>query len=137
MASRCTVTGRWTATAMAPTRAPATVPTLHPAWNRGMIDLPVRRSTAAPCTFMATSHAPFENPKTNRPTTNIGSPTRYPPATVASPTASSTEVTVTAKRELVRAMTVPVIGIERSDPAAMASRTSPRLEGLRWKCWRT
>jgi hypothetical protein len=36
-----------------------------------------------------------------------------------------------------RAMTSPAIGIETTDPAAMANRTSPRLEGRRWKFWRT
>ena len=70
------MTGTCSATIAAPIRAPATVPTLYPAWKRGMIGRPSRRSTAAPCTFMATSQAPLEKPNTNRPAARGTTPTR-------------------------------------------------------------
>ena len=73
---RWAVTGTCSATIAAPTSAPATVPTLYPAWKRGMIGRPRRRSTAAPCTFIATSQAPLEKPNTNSPTTSGTTPTR-------------------------------------------------------------
>ncbi len=62
MITMCTVTEIPTATAPAPISAPATVPTLYPAWNRGMIARPSRCSTTAPCTFIATSQAPVAKP---------------------------------------------------------------------------
>ncbi len=63
------------ATIAAPLSAPATVPTLHPAWKRGMMARPIRCSTRAPCTFIATSHAPCANPKTNSPAATAQTPT--------------------------------------------------------------
>ena len=58
-ASRCAVTGTPRATMTAPRPAPVTVPMLHPAWNLDMIDRPSACSTAAPCTFIATSQVPL------------------------------------------------------------------------------
>ena len=57
-----------------PPSAPATVPTLKPAWNLGMIARPSRCSTAAPSTFMATSQVPLPKPTRNRPATIGGIP---------------------------------------------------------------
>ena len=71
---RCAVTGTSRATMAAPPRAPATVPTLNPAWNRGMIARPSRCSTAAPSTFMATSQVPLPKPIRKSPMTTGSSP---------------------------------------------------------------
>ena len=60
--SRCAVMLTPSATVAAPTAAPSTVPRLNPAWKRGMIVRPRRRSTAAPSTFIATSHDPMPTP---------------------------------------------------------------------------
>ena len=46
--NRWTVTDTPSAIIAAPPSAPATVPRLNPAWKRGMIARPSRRSTAAP-----------------------------------------------------------------------------------------
>ena len=46
---------------------PATVPRLNPAWKRGMIARPRRRSTSAPCTFIATSQLPVATPTSEQP----------------------------------------------------------------------
>ncbi len=73
---RCTVTGTCSATMPALTSAPPTVPTLKPAWNRGMIARPSRRSTTVPWTFIATSQAPFAKPKNARLTTTGATPYR-------------------------------------------------------------
>ena len=59
-----------------PPSAPATVPTLKPAWKRGMIERPIRRSTSAPSTFIATSQVPLPKPRRNRPTTTGATPER-------------------------------------------------------------
>ena len=59
-----------------PAPAPATVPMLQPAWNFGMIARPMPRSTAAPCTFIATSQPPVPKPKPNRPAAVGGMPCR-------------------------------------------------------------
>ena len=59
----------------APTSAPATVPTLNPAWKRGMIARPNSCSTAEPSTFMATSQVPLPMPSANRPTSTGPTPT--------------------------------------------------------------
>ena len=53
------------ATIAAPASAPATVPTLNPAWKRGMIARPSSCSTAEPSTFIATSHVPIPAPSAN------------------------------------------------------------------------
>ena len=58
MTARCAVTATPSATIAAPPSAPATVPMLNPAWKRGMIARPRRRSTSAPWTFIATSQLP-------------------------------------------------------------------------------
>ena len=50
-----------------PSSAPATVPMLKPAWKRDMIERPIRRSTSAPSTFIATSQVPLPSPSRNRP----------------------------------------------------------------------
>ncbi len=70
------MTGTRSATAIAPIRAPATVPRLQAAWNRDMIDRPSRRSTAAPWTFMATSQMPADTPKKNSPMATGTTPAR-------------------------------------------------------------
>ena len=57
--SRWAVTEMSSATQAAPPRAPSTVPTLKPAWKRGMIVRSRRCSTSAPSTFMATSQVPL------------------------------------------------------------------------------
>ena len=64
------------ATIPAPTNAPATVPTLNPAWKRGMIARSSSRSTADPSTFMATSQVPLPTPSAKSPTTTGATPTR-------------------------------------------------------------
>ena len=73
-ASRCAGTGTRQAIMRVPRPAPATVPTLQPAWNRGMIDRPRRRSTAAPCTLIATSPAAVPKPRTNSPAATGATP---------------------------------------------------------------
>jgi hypothetical protein len=73
-ASRWMVTETCSATISEPSSAPATVPTLYPAWNLGMIARPRRCSTAAPWTFMATSQVPLPNPSRNSPTATGGTP---------------------------------------------------------------
>ena len=50
-----------------PSAAPANVPRLQPAWNRGMIVRPSRRSTSAPSTFIATSQVPVPNAVAEEP----------------------------------------------------------------------
>ena len=64
------------ATIAAPSSAPATVPTLNPAWKRGMIARPSSCSTAEPSTFMATSQVPMPTPSANSPTTTGATPIR-------------------------------------------------------------
>ncbi len=58
----CSDRGASTAAIGTPTAAPAMLPRLQPAWKRGMIVRPIRRSTSAPSTFMATSHTPIPTP---------------------------------------------------------------------------
>ena len=60
----------------APMAAPATVPMLHPAWNLDMIARPSICSTAAPCTFIATSQVPLLKPNRNSPAATGGMPYR-------------------------------------------------------------
>jgi hypothetical protein len=60
----------------APVPAPATVPMLHPAWNLDMTDRPSACSTAAPCTFIATSQVPLLKPNRNSPPATGGMPYR-------------------------------------------------------------
>ena len=76
MTARCAVTPTPRATIAAPPSAPATVPMLKPAWKRGMIARPRRRSTSAPWTFIATSQLPVPTPKANRPATTGATPLR-------------------------------------------------------------
>ena len=73
-ASRCAVTEMPSAIISEPPSAPATVPTLNPAWKRGMIERPIRRSTSAPSTFIATSQVPLPKPSRNRPATTGATP---------------------------------------------------------------
>ena len=60
----------------APIAAPATVPMLHPAWKRAMIERPSARSTAAPWTFIATSQLPLPSPNSTSPMHTGTTPTR-------------------------------------------------------------
>ena len=76
------------ATIPAPISAPATVPTLNPAWKRGMIACPSRCSTAAPSTFMATSQVPLPSADKNSPQTTGRTPDRQAEPAVTSPAAS-------------------------------------------------
>ena len=136
-AIRCAVTGMLNATMIAPSSAPATVPRLNPAWNRGMIARPRCRSTSAPWTFMATSHAPLAKPNRNRPTTTATTPMRYPAPITASAAATSTAITVTVSRVFRRWMMNPDSGRAMTEPAAIASRTRPRAAGERPRWTRT
>ena len=64
------------ATIAAPSSAPATVPMLKPAWNRGRIARPRHCSTKVPSTFIATSQVPLPAPNTKSPTTTGAKPDR-------------------------------------------------------------
>ena len=64
------------ATIAAPSSAPATVPTLKPAWNLGMMARPRHCSTNVPSTFMATSQVPLPMPSRKSPTTTGATPER-------------------------------------------------------------
>ena len=75
-AIRCTVTETPSTIIAEPPSAPATVPMLKPAWKRGMIERPTRRSTSAPSTFIATSQVPLPKPRKNRPMITGTTPTR-------------------------------------------------------------
>jgi hypothetical protein len=105
------------------------VPTLKPAWNRGMIDRPAYRSAAAPWTFIATSQAPVPKPIRNRPTTTGAVPIRNPAATTARPTQSSSAIAATVRREPMRWITVPDRGRASTEPAATESSTRPSAAG--------
>ena len=74
--SRCARAEMPSATSAEPIAAPATVPTLKPAWKRGMIARPRRCSTAVPSTFIATSHVPMPTPSRNSPATTGTTPMR-------------------------------------------------------------
>ena len=75
-----------------------TVPMLNAAWKRDMIERPMHCSTAAPSTFWETSHWPAPNPTMNNPIATIGVPTRVPMATIASPIAHVTDITIAVRR---------------------------------------
>ena len=131
-AIRCAVTGTCSATMTAPTPAPATVPMLHPAWNRGRIARPSSRSTAAPCTFIATSQAPLPKPNTNSPAATSGmppGPRRQPAAATIRPAAAAQAMTTTVRRCPSQPMSTPDRGVPRVEPTAPHSRTSPRAPG--------
>ena len=56
-------------------------------------------------------------------------PTWLPSPTVASPTAATSDIAPTVRAVPIRWTTTPDSGIESTEPAAMASSTSPRLLG--------
>jgi hypothetical protein len=129
--TRCVVTDRSSAMTPAPTRAPATVPTLNPAWNRGMIARPSLRSTIAPWTFIATSQAPFAKPKKNSPMTTQTTPYWKPTATALNAAPSRTAIAATVPREPNRETICPASTSDTIEPAAMASSTRPSRDGVR------
>ncbi len=62
MRMRCTGTGTANPAATTPSPAPMIAPKEKPAWKRGITVRPMRRSTSAPSTFMATSQTPLPKP---------------------------------------------------------------------------
>ena len=113
---RCTVTGTLQGDHRRAGACPATVPMLHPAWNLGRIDRPSSRSTAAPCTFIATSQAPLPKPNRNSPPP----PRECPPPPAA---AATTTMPATAAHAIV--ITVRISPIQ---PISRPDREVPRAE---------
>lgn len=104
---------------------------LHMAWNLGMIARPSAYSTAAPCTFMATSQVLPPYPNTNSPAATGGTPP------VAIPAAEISDITATVRDSPSREMTSPDRGVATVEPAAMHSRTSPSTPGVTRSASRT
>ena len=127
---RWAVTGTCTITMPAPSSAPATVPTLNPAWKRGMIERPMRRSTSAACTFIATSQAPAAKPNANRPDDDREAD-RVADGDHRERALEISAIAETVRREPMRSMIVPASGSESSEPDAIASSTNPSVPGLR------
>jgi hypothetical protein len=124
----CTTIGTRAAAIGMPTPAPAMLPKLHPAWNRGMIVRSRRRSTSAASTFIATSQTPMPTPYTNSPTAVGGtdSTTPAPKAAVARPAADSTPARRTTAAALHRSISRPLEGRASTEPAEIASSSRPR-----------
>ncbi len=128
-APRWTAIGTPRAVAATPPAAPATLPRLQPAWNRGITVRRSRRSTSAPSTFIATSHTPVPTPYVNSPT---AVPTTDPTVSSAhtpaptSPMALSTAPPRTTAAAPHRSTKRPADGSASTDPAAIASNSRPR-----------
>ena len=126
---RWTAMGTPRAVAATPPAAPATLPRLQPAWNRGITVRRSRRSTSAPSTFIATSHTPVPTPYVNSPT---AVPTTDPTVSSAhtpaptSPMALSTAPARTTAAAPHRSTKRPADGSASTDPAAIASNSRPR-----------
>jgi hypothetical protein len=129
-ASRWMVTDTCSATISEPINAPATVPTLNPAWNLDMIALRRSCSTAAPCTFIATSQVPLPNPMRNSPMATGVTSRVKPTATVARPMARVVAMTATVRASPNRLTTRPDSGMAMTDPTAMHQRSSPSCAGV-------
>ena len=123
----------------APIAAPATVPRLNDAWNRGITERPISRSTSAPSTFIDTSQVPVPNPTRNSPAAVTGTDSNSPTltATVIRPTASTSDPAITTRRAPKRCTEPPVDGSATTAPIEAASRSSPSLAGLRSRACRT
>ena len=117
----------------APIAAPATVPRLNEAWKRGITERASSRSTSAPSTFIDTSQVPVPNPTRNSPTAVAGtdSSTPTPTATTISPAASTSDPAITTRRAPKRCTEPPVDGSATTAPIEAASRSRPRLPGVR------
>ena len=114
----------------APRPAPVTVPMLQAAWNRGKIARPSSCSTAAPCTFMATSQVPLPKPKTNSPAATSGMPSPVPTAASAMPAAAARDMMTTVRVSPSQLTISPDSGVPRVDPAARKSKMRPRTPGV-------
>ena len=130
---RCSPTGTSNRAATAPSPAPATEPRLQAAWNRGRMVRPRRFSTAAPSTFIATSHRPEPKPNAASPSpTPTTDPARLAarPAPVR-PSETSTTDTATVRADPRRWATRPAVGMASREPADTQSSSSPSRLGLR------
>ena len=110
-----------------PTAAPAMEPRLQPAWKRGMIARPRARSTSAPSTFMATSQTPTPTPYTKKPAAVTGTDVRpaIPTEATTRPTVANPAPSRTTAAALVRSISQPLDGSASTEPAAIASSSSP------------
>ena len=129
--ARWTDTGTPSATMATPTSAPPTVPKLNPAWKRDMIARPIRCSTSAPWTFMATSQLAIADPVTTRAMTTGTTPTSTPSAAPISPHPPTALPIITTRREPNRWMSGPDSGSPTTDPTAIANSTKPSPAALR------
>ena len=107
--------------------APRMLPPLHAAWNRGMIDRPSSRSTAAPSTFIATSHTPVPTPLTKRPRATKGTEaaSAVPAAAMTRPVATSSAPARTTAAADHRSISQPLEGSAITEPAAIDRSSSP------------
>ena len=106
--------------------APATVPRLNPAWKRGMIDAAQMALHAAPWTFIATSQAPLANPNRNRPDHHGDDADQVPERHHGQRRAQQHgHRRRPSRRESNRCTMTPASGSAITEPAAIASSTSP------------
>ena len=107
--------------------APRMLPPLQAAWNRGMIARPSSRSTAAPSTFIATSHTPVPTPLTKRPRATAGTEaaSAVPDAAMTRPAATSSAPARTTVAADHRSISQPLEGSAITEPAAIDSSRSP------------
>ena len=114
-----------------PISAPATIPTLNTAWNRGIIERLGRRSTSAPWMFIATSQTPLDTPSRKQPTTTGATPNVTPMPIVASAVVDPMAAAVSDRRAPKRWTIVPAAGSTTNEPSAMTRITRPSCDGSR------